>query len=242
MTLRATPLALKPAGRYDRHFYSGIAFVAAIIVFAGFAPTYFLRARFESTPLPLYLHVHGFLFTSWIALFVVQAGLVAARRVDLHRKLGWATAGLAVAMVGAGAAAGILSMRGEVAAGYEDQARTFLTTPLLSMVVFAALVAAAVSLRRQPQTHKRLMLLATIGLLDAPIARLPFAIVSATTWGHYVFTDVFIVAAILYDLVVRRRVERAYLWGGLLIVIGQALRTPLGETNAWHVVARALIG
>jgi hypothetical protein len=29
---------------------------------------------------------------------------------------------------------------------------------------------------------------------------------------------------------------------GFLIVIGQALRTPVGETNAWHVVARVLIG
>jgi hypothetical protein len=145
-------------------------------------------------------------------------------------------------MVSAGAAAGILSMRGEVAAGFEDEARTFLTTPLLSMVVFAALVGAAVWCRRRPQTHKRLMLLATISLLDAPIARLPFAIVSATTWSHYAFTDLFIAAAILYDVVARRRIERAYLWGGLLIVIGQALRTPVGETNAWHVVARALIG
>ena len=95
MTLHAQPLTTKLAGRYDRHFYTGIALVASLTVFAGFAPTYFLRARFESTPLPLYLHVHGLLFTFWVALFVVQAGLVAARRVGLHRKLGWATAGLA---------------------------------------------------------------------------------------------------------------------------------------------------
>ena len=178
--------------------------------------------------------MHGFLFTSWIALFVVQAGLVAARRIDLHRGLGGAAAGLAVAMVCAGTAAGILSMRHEVAAGFEEEARTFLTTPLLSMVVFAALVAAALWCRRRPQTHKRLMLLATISLLDAPIGRLPFAIVSATAWGHYVVTDLFIVAAILYDVVTRRRVEKAYVWGALVIVIGQLLRTPVGETTAWH--------
>jgi hypothetical protein len=65
---------------------------------------------------------------------------------------------------------------------------------------------------------------------------------SATTWGFYVFTDVFLVAAILYDIVTRRRVERAYLWGTLLIVMGQALRTPVGETTAWHSAARLLIG
>jgi len=242
MTLQAPSFASRFAGRYDRQFYTGIALVVAVTVFAGFAPTYFLRARFQSTPLPLYLHVHGLLFTSWIALFVVQTGLIASRRVDVHRRLGLVAAGLAVAMVCAGTAAGILSMRREVAAGHEEEARTFLTTPLLSMVVFAALVAAALWYRRRPQTHKRLMLLATISLLDAPIARLPFAIVSATTWGFYVFTDLFLVAAILYDIVTRRRVEKAYAWGMLVIVIGQLLRTPLGETMAWHAFARALIG
>ena len=111
-------------------------------------------------------------------------------------------------------------MRGQVDAGNGDQALAFLTTPLFSMVVFATLVAAAIRLRRDPQTHKRLMLLATISILDAAIARLPFAFLRTSTWTFMAMTDVLVIAAILYDVASRRRVHPAYVWGGLLIVVG----------------------
>ena len=219
-----------------------MALVAAVIVFAGFAPTYFLRASYQSTPLPTYLQVHGFLFTTWIALFIAQTSLVAARRTEVHRRLGWATAALAVVMVVVGTTAGIVSMRRQVEAGNVDQALAFLTTPLFSMVVFATLVSAAIRLRRDTQTHKRLMLLATISILDAAIARLPFAFLRTSTWTFMAMTDVLVIAAILYDLASRRRVHPAYVWGGLLIVVVQALRIPVGETEAWKSIASALIG
>ena len=72
------------------------------------------------------------------------------------------------------------------------------------MVVFATLVAAAIRLRRDPQTHKRLMLLATISILDAAVARLPFEFLRTSTWTFMPTTDVLLVAAILYDLASRR--------------------------------------
>lgn len=232
----------RASATYDRQFYTGMALAAAVIVFAGFAPTYFLRANYQSTPLPTYLQIHGFLFTTWIALFIAQTSLVAARRTDVHRRLGWATAALAVVMVVVGTTAGIVSMRGQVKAGNVDQALAFLTTPLFSMVVFATLVAAAIKLRRDSQTHKRLMLLATISILDAAVARLPFEFLRTSTWTFMVATDVLLIAAILYDVASRRRVHPAYVWGGLLIVVVQALRIPVGATDAWQTFARALIG
>src|SRR5262245_21522202 len=76
--------APQPAGaRYDRQFYMGIAVLAALTVFVGFAPTFFLRSSYQTTPLPLHLQVHGFLFTTWIVLFIVQTWLVAARRTSV---------------------------------------------------------------------------------------------------------------------------------------------------------------
>ena len=241
MTMEAAALPRPTGGVHDRRFYTGMALASAAIVFAGFAPTYFLRASYQSTPLPTYLRVHGFLFTSWIALFIAQASLVAARRTDIHRRLGWATAVLAVAMVIVGTTAGIVSMRGQVEAGNVEQALAFLTTPLFSMIVFATLVAAATRLRRDPQTHKRLMLLATISILDAAVARLPFAFLRTSSWLFMPVTDVLLIAAIVYDLVSRRRIHPAYLWGGLLIVVGQALRIPVGETDVWKSIALAII-
>src|SRR5207253_1731970 len=54
---------------------------------------------------------------------------------------------------------------------------SFLTIALGDMLVFASLVGAAFYFRRRADTHKRLMLLATIAILAAAVARLPFAFI-----------------------------------------------------------------
>ena len=62
MTIEAPALSRPVGARYDRQFYTGMAIAAAVVVFVGFAPTYFLRA--SETSLPTYLQVHGFFFTT----------------------------------------------------------------------------------------------------------------------------------------------------------------------------------
>jgi hypothetical protein len=242
MTVEAPAMTRPYARQRDRQFYTGMAIAIVAAVFVGFSPTYYLRSRFTEDPLPFFLHVHGFIFSTWIVFFLLQTALVASRRTGIHRKVGWIGVGLALAMVVAGTTAGILSGRGTVAAGYADESFTFLTTPLLSMVMFSTLVGAAIMSRAQPELHKRLLLLATISILDAPIARWPVDMIARSNWAHYVATDLFIVAAIAYDLLSRRRVHPAYLWGGLLIVVEQAVRTPIGQTETWHAIARGIIG
>ena len=219
-----------------------MALAAVAAVFVGFSRTYYARPQFQDTSLPLYLHVHGAVFSAWIALFVAQTSLVAARRTDVHRRLGVAGAALAAVMVVVGVTAAVISGRRNIAAGLETQALSFLTTPLSSMAVFIALVGAALYYRRRPETHKRLMLLATISILDAATARWPFAFVTASTWAYYVTADVFILAAVSYDVISRRRIHPAYIWGGLFVVVAQLLRDIVGRTSAWQAVARVILG
>lgn len=226
----------------DRAFYVGMALAAVVTVFVGFSRTYFLRSQFQTEPLPLYLHLHGFVFTTWIAIFVAQTTLVAARRVDLHRRLGWAGAAVAALMVIMAVTAAILSGRRNVAAGYEDPALSFLTTPFFDIAVFLILTTAAIRYRRKPETHKRLMLLASINILDAAVSRWPLTIINTSPWAYFLVTDVFVVAAVGYDLASRRRIHPAYVWGGLLMLVGQFTRDLVGHTAAWHAIARLLIG
>jgi hypothetical protein len=228
--------------RADRVFYTAMSIAVVGAVFAGFARTYYLRASFQPTPLPLYLKLHGFAFTTWVGFFLAQTTLVAAGRTDIHRRLGWAGAGLAVLMVAAALGAATLSGHREVLAGHADQARTFLAVPIFSMLVFPVLVASAVYYRRYPETHKRLMLLATLSIIDAAVARWPIAWVATTWWAYYALTDVFVALAIGYDIVARQRVHPAYIWGGMLMVSAQVARELIGPTAAWHAFARALIG
>ena len=117
----------------------------------------------------------------------------------------------------------------------------FLVIPFGDMLVFGVLVGAGVWFRRNPETHKRLMLLATIAILTAAIARWPLQIMQKGPLAFFGFTDLFIVAGIVYDLVSRRRVHPAYLWGGGLIVISQPLRLIISGTDAWHQFAAAIV-
>jgi hypothetical protein len=85
--------------RSDNLFFSGMAVIILASVFMGFAPTYYLAGVFKA-PLPnLLVHIHGAVFSCGILLLIVQTSLVAAGRVDVHRRLGLLGFGLACLMV-----------------------------------------------------------------------------------------------------------------------------------------------
>lgn len=90
MQRHAPEPTLEHGGRSDRDrfYFAGMAIVAAAIVFFGFARSYYLKGLFERPPLAPLLHLHGFLFTSWLVLLLSQVALVAAKRTDFHRRLG----------------------------------------------------------------------------------------------------------------------------------------------------------
>jgi hypothetical protein len=82
----------------DRRFFAGMAIASAVAVFVGFLATYYLKAWWGTPVLPPLVHLHGILFTGWILLLIAQTSLVAARRTDLHRRIG----------VGGGVLAGLI--------------------------------------------------------------------------------------------------------------------------------------
>src|SRR5437588_5707877 len=85
---RSKPETLGSIRNFDNYFFSAMALLILATVFVGFARTYFLAGMFRA-PLPsLIIHIHGAAFTTWVVLLVVQTSLVAARRTDVHRRLG----------------------------------------------------------------------------------------------------------------------------------------------------------
>jgi hypothetical protein len=228
MTLAATR-SVTPNS--DRIFYTGMAAAFAATVFVGFAPTYFLKDYFGSPPLSLLVHAHGLAFTAWLLLFFTQTVLVASRRVDLHRKLGVVGAVLAAILVILGVATTIGSIRANHTPPGIDP-RSFLALPFFDMLTFAILVGVGITFRKRPETHKRLMLLATIAMLDAAIGRLP-GLFALGPLAFFAIQDLFVVAGPIYDFASRRRVDAAYLWGGLFILLSQPLRLLVSQTPMW---------
>lgn len=223
--------------RRERWFYLSMTLAIVVTVFAGFAPTYYLRPYFTTAPLIPLLHLHGLVFSAWVALFLVQTTLVAAHRTDIHRRLGIAGGVIAVLMVLVGVTTAIIrAKQGATPPGGPDPL-VFLVVPLGDMLVFSLLVSAGFYFRRRPDVHKRLMLLSFISILAAAIARLPFAILQAGPPAFFGLTDMFVLACVAYDLITLRRVHRATLLAGLLIIISQPLRLIIGGTGAWLAFA-----
>jgi len=233
--MQATPAITRR--RRERWFYVAMSIAAVITVFAGFAPTYYLRPYYNTTPLMPLLHLHGIVFTSWLALFMVQTTLVAAHRTDIHRRLGILGGVIASFMVLIGFTTAVIRASQGATPVPGVSSLSFLVVPLGDMLVFAILVGAGFYYRRRPDVHKRLMLLATISILAAAIARLPFAIMQAGPPAFFGFTDVFVLACIVYDLFTLKRVHRATLFGAILIIASQPLRLMLGGTQAWLAFA-----
>jgi hypothetical protein len=234
----AVPMRSVPArhpGRHDRRFFIGMAAASAVTIFVGFAPTYYLKGVFAAPALPPLVHLHGVLFTAWIVLLAAQTSLVAVGKVGVHRRLGVAGAFLAGLMTVVGLATAVgAARRGAITP-------EILIIPMGSVILFPALVAAAVATRARPDAHKRWIAIATIELLTAGVGRWP-VVRDWSALGMYAMTDVFLAGVIAYDVAARRRVHPATAWGGSMLVASQLVRVVAADTDAWRAFAAWLAG
>lgn len=236
------------ARRREHAFFTTMALLMALSVFAGFARTFYLRAWFPemrpmAAPEPVF-YVHGVLFTLWPVLLAAQALLVNRGNVGLHRRLGAGGAVLAGAMVVFGLYVGLVAAnRPGGFIGVPEPPLQFLIVPVTSILFFGLLVALAVILRGDPQAHKRLMLLGTANMLDAAGARLPLpSLGEAGPPLGFLLPTLFVLALAAWDMASRRRLHPATLWAGLLTIIALPLRPVIAGTEAWMSLAEWLTG
>src|SRR6267142_482303 len=169
-SIPAKSASVLPGRRYDHLFFSVLAWFMLATVFVGFARTYYLAGVFGA-PLPsLIIHIHGAAFSCWILLLVTQTSLVSAGRVDIHRRLGIAGFLLACLMVILGVLAATDALARQTGPGGSDP-QFFYIIPLTDMLIFAVLIGFAFRARFNPPSHKRLILIGTIALMIAALAR-----------------------------------------------------------------------
>jgi len=209
-------------------FYTWVAASAFLVVFVGFARTYYLSFLFDAPALSWLLKLHGALMTSWFVLFFVQVRLVAAHRTDLHRRLGVFGAALAALMVIVG-----VTVAWRAAARHIHAPRTggphplqFMGFVLFVLLVFAILVGAALLLRHRRDYHKRLMLLSCLSMVGPGLFRIPFNRIPALAFlksggpfGLFGLDLLLVYACIAYDTWRNRRLHPALVCGALLIAL-----------------------
>ena len=234
-----------PAARIrgDRLFYTSMGLAIAAVTFWGFAATFYLSPWMEAPPTtpdwsPL-LAVHGTVFTSWMVLMVMQPLLIATRNVRIHRRLGFLGAAIAAAMVVIGNITAVVAMHG----GFKlmGDPMVFYAIPFFAINSFAVAVLFAILWRNRAETHKRLILLANVGLINAAIARIPLDAIQAGAPFTFTFLpNLITLAGIVYDWRTRGRVHPVWIWGGLAMVASQIALFPVMGSGWWHGFAQAM--
>lgn len=223
-------------GNSDRLLFTALISAALVLAFAGFAPSYYLKIWFGTPPLKFWVHVHAILFTTWLVLLLTQSSLIRMRRHAVHRLLGYWAVGVAVLMVCTSFIVILEKPRPT------EAARAFIFTPLLSLVMFSAMVALAIRWRRDGATHKRLMLLASALLMGAPFTRLMAMVgIAPGPYLHHLLTYVLLLAPlVIHDLWRLGRLHPATLWGGLFLLARHPLQALIAHTDTWQRFAAAV--
>lgn len=237
----------------DRFFFYYTA-TLLLLVLTGFAPSFFARVIFQTSPMPVYLHVHGALLTAWFVLLLVQASLIRSGKPGAHRRLGrFVAAYAAVVAVGAlmatfnyvsrelASGATFETDMGQVNAqqasgmSFLDFSTALVWFNMASIVCFALLLALAVLSRKKADAHKRFMLFASLSIIAPAVARIS-RIVAGTEQGPIIPLGLMLLVLliVIYDLSRLKKIHRATLISiGLLValnaVAGLIALSPLGR-------------
>jgi hypothetical protein len=225
---------------WDRVFFSGMILLLWATVLFGFARTYFM-AGMVSAPLPNRLvHVHGAVFTLWMVLLLVQELLIAGRKITWHKQLGLFGFGLAAVMLVMGVLAATDAMRRGSDGHSGLGAETFYAIPMTGILLFAVLMYLAYRDRFRPAAHKRLILIGTIGISLAAVARWPVGFIQTNPPMRNLVVLAFLLLVVAYDLLSLHRVLKTTIWASVATMVMAVGAVPLGFTPVWHAFARMM--
>ena len=233
--------------RNERIFYLSMTGAILALVLWGFSPSFFFRtvmqppATWIDTPgwFGWLFLFHGLLFTTWLALFGTQVWLIGSKHLAVHKQIGQSVWPLYFALIAAGSFVGWMGAKYGFH-GVPFDSVTFSLLPWLVIISFAWLAGMGLRERRDPQRHKRLMLIATLVMADAGIGRVGVFHQILPPWLDA--TVLLLIPIILWDLATLRRIHPATILGSALAVVSLILSIPLGQSAAWHGFAASVLG
>jgi hypothetical protein len=167
-------------------------------------------------------------FTAWTLFFVFQIALVAAGRINVHRRVGLIGAVFAANIVVFGTLLTIHAVR----IGYSARTRqmpALLINGIIDVVLFGLFFGLALLLRHRPAIHKRLMVLAMLCVIIPAIGRLPIP-EALIGWTIFAFS----LAGLVYDALSARRIYLTSVLCVLLINVCSPLRFVIAENQTWQ--------
>jgi hypothetical protein len=235
----------------SRTFYVWMAVGFVLVAFGGFTPTYWAPVVAGSFKAPPVIHVHGILMFTWTVFFLVQTALVASGRTMDHRSWGLAGIALFTTIACAVLVGEMAVLKRDEAEGFGLQSRHFAAVTLCAWPLMVGIFALAIVKIRQPEVHKRLMVLLMSAMMTPAIARVfivllapPGAVGGAppppfVSIPPSIVADLFIVVAIVRDWRLLGRPHPVYLYGGAVILAEQLLAVPFANTSLWMSIVTA---
>lgn len=168
--------------RSDQHFFTRLSQALAALIVFGFLQ-WALRGFVAPLKTPIWIHLHGLAMLGWLGTFVVQNRLAEGGNLELHRRLGWISLILVLVIAGLGIFAGRMALVMHRVPPFFSNAY-FLSLTHVEVTVFTAVVVMAIAMRRDTQWHRRLMIGATIILMEPALGRLlPMPLLGQTLGG-----------------------------------------------------------
>ncbi|MFN4122508.1 MAG: hypothetical protein ACK4GL_04295 [Flavobacteriales bacterium] len=160
--------------------------------------------------LPLKFILHGSVMTLWYILLVVQSALINVRKVQLHMRLGWLLAGLALFVVISawpvmmGFAPRVLSL------GFIDLEKPSTLVhqawmwynDLMALFAFTIMVSIAIWKRKKVALHRSMVLIASMMFMASAIARMLEWMTNGFSFISFIITSLAIMFAYPIALVV----------------------------------------
>ena len=218
-------------------FFPAMSAALIVFVFLGFAPTYYLRPV-SAGPIPAYLHVHGAAMTAWFLLLFVQTALIATRRRAVHRRLGLAGAVVAVVVVLLNPLVVVWSVPHLMADNNSTQLTALIVVAdLLLVAVFAVLVGLAIGWRRYPETHSRMLVLASLAVSGPALGRLSLNLADTPLPG-VIALMLLPLLVVAHDRVLMKWVHPVTAWGAAAIAGSTVLSIAISNTAAGAAMVR----
>ena len=228
-------------GLLDKYFYFFMSLLVAAIVVWGFSHSVNANLFHPALPRPFLLWIHATAFSGWVVFYILQSALVRTHNVRVHRSFGWFGVALGAVMIPLGISTAIVMGRFDTYRLHQPGADAFLIVPFYDMLAFGVCLALAIYWRKKPELHRRLMLLATCGLLDAAFGRVDLIFNNSL---FFLCVDAVILLGVGRDLVVNRRVHKVYLIGlpVMMVCQGFVVYTLRSGSHWWVSIAHAILG
>lgn len=232
--------SFQPVRLAEKYFYLCMSLLIAAVVVYGFSQTVEHKLIHANPRRPALLWVHVVLFSSWVIFYILQSTLVRIRKMKIHRTFGWAGAALGTCMVVVGFWVAVVMARFDTNQLHRVNRDAFLIVPLTDILAFAISLGLAILWRKNPERHRRMMLIGSCVLTGAAFGRMPLL---HSPLGFYGGIDTLILLGALRDLFVSRRVHPVYLIALPLLVTAQAATAQLFLHRAgfWIRIAHALL-